>query len=203
MTEEGHRGNPEKRKLERGKTTVRKSRRKSRHQWLNRIVLFTVLLLLAGGGFAAKTHWTAIQAQWDILPDANARHGTLYGETPRDLEGGSFWVLVNQLPTMEEGSRSCKIRYENPASNHYSARISLYSVETGELLGHTRRVDPGNYVETIQIQQKLPIGEYPVRANLELFQDKTPAGNLSLDMSLRVVQKEPDTENQDKESGTG
>ena len=74
--------------------------------------------------------------------------------------------------------------------NHYSARISLYRMDTGELLGNTRRVYPGRYVETIQLNQDLPIGEHPVRAVVELFRDKTPAGSLSLELTLWVMGQE-------------
>ncbi len=156
-------------------------------------VLMLVLLLLALGAGAYlgyRDHWTSVQAQLDILPDIHAKKGTLYDEEMQEVAAGDFWVLVNQIPIMREGYRECNIEYENPAANHYSARISLYRMDTGELLGNTRRVDPGRYVETIQLNQDLPIGEHPVRAVVELFRDKTPAGSLSLELTLWVMGQE-------------
>lgn len=160
--------------------------------WHNAAAVGIVLgiLTVAGcGGIALHSQWTVIQARRDFLPDSNARDGTIYPGETQQVEEGSFWVLVNQLPTVEEGSQECSIRYENPEANRYSARISLYLKETGNLLGNTRRVDPGKYVEFLHLKKKLPVGEYPVRANLELFEGELPAGTMSLDMVLRVTEK--------------
>lgn len=128
-----------------------------------------------------------IQARLDILPDKHAREGTLYERENRQVEEGSFWVVINQLPTVEEGAGECNIEYENPDGNHYSARISLYLEETGKLLGNTTRVDPGYYVKSIKLKQKLVPGEYPVTARIELFEDMMPSGEMSIDMTLRVI----------------
>ena len=101
---------------------------------------------------------------------------------------------MNQLPAVEEGTWDCNIQYENPSSNRYSARVSLYLKEDGNLLGNTRRVDPGNYVETIRLGRTLPAGEYPVTAKLELFEEKKPIGTMSIDLTLRVMKQGGDTE---------
>ena len=168
------------------------SRKKAGKRFLKGTALVLGVLLLAGGiitGMKYRDYWITVQAQLDILPDVHAKKGSLYGEEAQEIAPGSFWVLVNQIPTIEEGDPDCNLEYENPESNHYSARISLYLKETGKLLGNTKRVDPGNYVEMIRLKQELPVGEYPVRANIELFRNKTPAGNLSMDISLRVLEK--------------
>lgn len=170
---------------------IKESRRKAGTCLLKKAGLALAVLAVAAGGYLclkSAIPWTAVQARLDILPDANAKKGSLHGGEPREIDPGDFRVLVNQIPAVEAGNRTCRIEYENPAGNHYSARISLYLKETGELLGNTRRVDPGNYVETIRLKQELPAGEYPVRANIELFENKTPAGNLAIDISLRVLE---------------
>lgn len=145
-----------------------------------------VIFLLAG-----LTAWKflqyPIQARIDIQPDADAKSGTLHVGERQEVSADDFCVVINQLPTMEAGSRECNIEYENPAENHYSARISLYSARNGELLGNTRRVDPGYYVEFIQLARELEPGEYPVTVRLELFEKTTPVSELSIDITLRVV----------------
>ena len=173
------------------------SRKKHGNQFMRGAALALGVLLLAGGtaaGMKYRDYWMTVQAQLDIQPDAHAKKGSLYGEEAKEVAPGSFWVLVNQIPTIEEGDTECNIEYENPESNHYNARISLYLKETGKLLGNTKRIDPGNYVEMIRLKQELPAGEYPVRANIELFRNKTPAGNLSMDITLRVLEKGSRTE---------
>ena len=136
---------------------------------------------VAGYGFPEP-----LQALIDIQPDQNAKNGTLHATEAQEVAAGDFWVVMNQLPVVEEGSRECSIEYENPSTNHYSARISLYGKEDGELLGNTRRVDPGNYVETIVLKKELPPGEYPVTVRVELFEEKKPAAELSIEITLRV-----------------
>ena len=175
-----------------------KSRKKSRKMW-HRVItvgMFLVILTAAGcGGMALRSQWTAIQARRDFQPDSNARDGTIYPGETQQVEEGSFWVLVNQLPTVEEGSRECSIRYENPVANQYSARISLYLEESGKLIGSTTRVDPGYYVENIRLKESLPVGEHPVTARIELFEEKRPAGEMSIAITLRII------ENQEGETG--
>jgi len=174
----------------------RRSRRKRR--WLNRclsiaglvaVISLSICVCVARYGFPDP-----IQAQIDILPDKHARTGTLYAGEMKEVADGDFWVVMNQLPAVEEGTWDCNIQYENPSSNRYSARVSLYLKEDGNLLGNTRRVDPGNYVETIRLGRTLPAGEYPVTAKLELFEEKKPIGTMSIDLTLRVMKQGGDTE---------
>ena len=129
-----------------------------------------------------------MQAQVDIMPDSHARNGTLHAAEERTVEEGDFWVVINQIPKVELGKKTCNLEYENPEANHYSARVNLYLTETGEHLGGTRRVDPGRYVETIKIADGLEPGEYPVTARVELFDGSTPAGGMSMDITLHILE---------------
>lgn len=181
------------------KRESRRSRKRGRHKisparWA---LLFIMAISSAAAMRACVLTYgfpAPIQARLDIRPDQHARQGTLHAKESREVEDGDFWVVINQLPTMKAGTRECSIQYENPSGNHYSARISLYLKETGKLLGNTTRVDPGYYVESIRLKQSLKAGEYPVTARIELFDGQTPAGEMSIGMTLRII------ENQD--SGT-
>lgn len=175
------------------------SRRKRRNSHHSTSGKYYAIWLLAGGiimgcltaGYAGTFRPTAsLQAQADILPDGRAKAGTLHETQGQTLAQGDFWVVLNQIPVMDGETGECNLEYENPESNHYSARVNLYLKSTGELLGGTRRVDPGNYVEIVKLKTMLPPGEYPVTARIELFQNKEPAGGLSLDMTLRVEEPE-------------
>ena len=145
-----------------------------------------IVLLGARVCMARDSLQSQVQAQIDIQPDQNAKSGILHVGEMQEIAAGDFWVVMNQLPTMEEGSISCNIEYENPESNHYSARVSLYLKEDGKLLGSTRRVDPGSYVESISLERELAPGEHPVTVRLELFEKKTPVAEMSIDITLRV-----------------
>lgn len=178
-------------------TGTAKSRKKGSFRRKKNAVILLVTAILIGGIWACmeyRAHQMAIQAQLDFQPDRNAKKGTLHEGETQEVANGSFWVLMNQIPTSKAGDRKCNIEYENPSTNHYSARVSLYLKDNGKLLGNTTRVDPGRYVETIELNQDLSVGEYPVRAVVELFQDKTLAGNLSMDVTLWVLEGETDAE---------
>ncbi len=149
------------------------------------VLLGTALVLY----FRAYGLPAPIQARIDIRPDQRAVDGSLHGAGGEEVPEGEYLVAVNQLPAVREGSRECNIEFENPAENHYSARINLYLVSDGKHLGGTRRVDPGQYVETIELNRSLKAGEYPVLARIELFRETTPAGSLSLEITLRVIKQ--------------
>lgn len=158
-------------------------------RWMAALCAVAAVAVSVGIYTAAFGLPAPIQAQLDIRPDSNAICGTLHSWEAQEVEAGSFWVVINQLPTMEEGSTECNIEYENPDSNRYGARVSLYLEETGTLLGNTTRVDPGYYVENISMKQELASGEYPVTARLELFDGRTPAGEMSIGITLRVLKR--------------
>ena len=151
------------------------------------MIFMSAAVIFAVGAICRRSSHN--QDRLDIRPDQDARQGTLYTGESREVEDGSFWVLINQLPTMEDGTEECPIQYENPSGNHYSSRVSLYLEESGELLGNTTRVDPGYYVEEISLKERLPPGEYPLTARIELFENQTPAGEMSLGITLRVIEK--------------
>ena len=88
---------------------------------------------------------------------------------------------------MKEGSRACNIEFENPEGNQYNSRINLYLKSDGKRLGGTRRVDPGKYVETVELNRTLEAGEYPLLAKIELFTGTEPAGEMTLEITLRVA----------------
>lgn len=178
------------------KTYLIQSRHR-RNRWLSAmtVILFAVLGVVAA--VACYGVSITIRAQLDIRPEKYAKKGslTLMSEEPREVKAGDFRVMLNQLPTMEGGSRDCNIKFENPVENHYSARISLYLEESGKLIGSTTRVDPGYYVENIRLKESLPVGEHPVTARIELFEEKRPAGEMSIAITLRII------ENQEGETG--
>lgn len=180
--------------MEKQREQESRSKKRKNKKIRNTVLKMMGVVVIICLGFCA---WVAyygmpafIQARIDIAPDENAKTGILHEKEEQEVDIGDFWVLMNMLPTMEEGSKDCNIEYENPDSNRYSARLSLYLKETGELLGNTRRVDPGNYVETVSLTKELGAGEYPVTADLELFEEEQLVGTMSIDITLRIIGKD-------------
>lgn len=161
------------------------------------VVVWTVAVtvcaaIIAAAAFAIYGVPASTWIPSDLEPDRNAMDGTLHVVDGEDVDEGEFWVLLNQLPTIEEGSRECNLEFENPEENHYGARISLHLKSIGKKIGGTDRVDPGTYVETVKLSRSLMAGEYPLEARIELFSGEEPAGGMSLDVTLRVIKKQGD-----------
>ena len=162
--------------------------------WKGRILLAALLIALAAGGIFLASYYRILrlpdplQAQMDILPDSRAKNGTLHAQEGKEVEEGSYQVILNQIPTFTSKTRTCNIQFENPAGNQYSSRLGLYLKESGDLLGNTRLVKPGQYIETLDLNQELPVGEYPVIARIELFTGKEPAGSLQIEINIRVTE---------------
>ncbi len=163
---------------------------RQKRYWAMAVVMVMAIAILGISVWAAVCYFPAtVPAGITIQPDEHAKSGTLHAGEPEEVAEGDFWLVMNQLPTMEEGSLDCNIEYENPLSNHYSARISLYGREDGKMLGSTGRVDPGTYVETIRLEKEQKPGEYPVTVRLELFEQMTPVSEMSIDITLRVISR--------------
>lgn len=167
----------------------RKAKKRRFHWGILSLMTVVLMTAVALAGIAVWGLPTAVQARIDILPDRRAVDGRLHGKEGAALEDGQYRVVVNQLPTMKEGSRECNIEFENPPENQYGARINLYETSDGTLIGGTRRVDPGKYVETIELNRTLEAGVYPVWARIELFDGTEPSGELKLEITLRVIKK--------------
>jgi len=191
-------GQKSRRELLPGSSETKTSHARSRHsknRWISVTAVTVIMLFAAIAAVSCYEFPAPIQAQLDIRPEKHAKKGTLRAGEESEVAAGSFRVMLNQLPTIKAGSRDCNIEYENPEENHYSARISLYLKETGRLIGGTTRVDPGYYVENIRLKESLPVGEHPVTARIELFEEKRPAGEMSIAITLRII------ENQEGETG--
>ena len=153
-------------------------------RYLAPLAIISIALLLCGFRYGFPK---MIQARIDILPDSRAESGVLHGGTG-PIESGEYQIVLNQIPTVKAGSRDCNIEFENPSGNRLSSRINLYLKSTGVHIGDPRRVDPGNYVEKVRLKEKLQPGEYQVLADIELFEEKKPAGGMTLELTLRVVE---------------
>lgn len=152
-------------------------------------LLSAAVLVLLGAYFRWFTLPESMQRHIDLLPDANARSGTPNAGVSEPLEEDSFQVVINRLPTVQPGSRTCTLWAENPETNPHDLRVRLYLDETEELLGMTHLIRRGTRVDELRLDRTLPPGEYPVTARLDLFDDEQEsAGSFSLSLTLRVLE---------------
>lgn len=167
--------------------------------WIRVLLLLAAVLFLAAGGVVYASYHRMLtlpdflQVKVDLMPDASAKSGTPHagktdaGSAETSVDSGNFQVVINKLPTMENGSAPCNLHVENPESNPYDLRICLYLEDTGELLGATHRIERGKRVEELKLDPILLPGEYEVLAQFDLLDDKQEAvSRIAVPLSLLV-----------------
>lgn len=177
---------------------ISQTKKQTRRVVIALILVLALLGLIAAGVIASRrivraaydgevTLPDALQAKIDLAVDENAQEGTPNAAETAPSEEENFQVVINQMPTMDDGNSPCNIMAENPADNPYDLRVSLYLKSTGELLGTTHRIERGMRVEEIALNRCLPAGEYELIAQLDLFDDaQEPAGQFAVELSLLV-----------------
>lgn len=149
--------------------------------------LALVLAVLAGAVGAAWWGFfdlpAPVQERIQLLPDAHAQQGRL-NASEVDVAPGSYQLVLNQVATMEAGSRTLPIAFENPSANEYSSRLVL--ALDGEVVAETGMVAPGFYVESVELSRALPPGEHDVDATVYVYSGATQINTMSANVAVRV-----------------
>lgn len=124
-----------------------------------------------------------IQSRIELLPDPNARPGT-QSAADTTVPAGSFQLVLDQVCTMEAGSRICPVGFENPSANGYSARIELEVNDGGH--GSSGMVSPGSSLDAVRLDRTLSPGEHKARAKVHIYSDSTLVNTLSAIVTIRV-----------------
>lgn len=87
-----------------------------------------------------------------------------------------------------DSSGRCLARIENKPENENSARVQIVRIATGEVLFESGLIDPGYYVEYINLNTKLRAGWYPCRVVWEFYDFDTlqPVGKAAQSAVLIV-----------------
>lgn len=163
---------------------------KRSHAARNACIVLIILLAVTVGLVAAA--WLglfrlppAVQDRIDLLPDMHATAGKLNAaDTP--VAPGSYRLVVNQIPTSQGPSKVVNVEFENPAQNTYSARMDIYLDDTGQLVGSTRMVSPGTYLENLTLIEDLSPGTYQATAKVGVYSKATQVNTMSAALELRI-----------------
>lgn len=146
--------------------------------------LLVVLVALVGAAWWGLLDLPEpVQHRIELLPDPHARQGRL-NATEVDVAPGSYQLVLNQVATMEAGSRTLPIAFENPEANAYSSRLVL-SLD-GERVASTGMVGPGFYVEDVELARTLPQGEHELSATVYVYSGATQVNTMSANVKVRV-----------------
>lgn len=138
-------------------------------RWILIPVILAAILAVAAA-LAVAAYRGALPVDRAVLPDINAKTGTLRADEPNaEVPEGTYRFVLNQQPVMEAGSGVCNLELENVSGNHFSVQCTLTHAETGEELWSSYRLSPGKYIETVELSQALEIGEYPLTLHYRFF----------------------------------
>lgn len=158
-----------------------KRREKSRQGlWaLALALLFGAAFLLGAGG---------MQFLLETQQAARRMPTVLEGEQVVDELDASLAGVGAASEMMADSSGRCLARIENKPENENSARVQIVRTATGEVLYESGLIDPGYYVEYIDLNTKLRAGWYPCRVVWEFYDPATlqPVGKAAQSAVLIV-----------------
>lgn len=136
------------------------------------VVLLLILLILLGvcGGIIYKMMTTEEKSR--LARDELALGGLLPGKTPEEIsdllnakiEEGMVNIGIAAEPIFEENGKKGRIGIENIEANRYSFQVDIILDETGERLYQSGLIDPGYYIEFIELGRQLQAGDYEATA---------------------------------------
>lgn len=153
---------------------IKKKQEKKNHIQMLIIVMLLLLLGLGTGMF----YFTVQSSQKGRLArDELALGGMLPGKTQEEIgellnskvEEGMVDIGIAAEPIFEQNGKKGRIGIENIAGNHYSFQVSVKLDDTGEVVYKSGLIDPGYYVEFIELNQKIKAGDYEATAIFDTY----------------------------------
>lgn len=138
------------------------------------ILLLLALLALGAGMYYQLTKEEPLDR---LARDSLALGGMLPGKTPEEIsdllsekvEEGMVNIGIAAEPIFEENGKKGRIGIENIAANRYSFRVTLTLDETGEVLYESGLIDPGYYIEFVELKRNLQAGDHPATASIVTY----------------------------------
>ena len=164
-----------------------------RKKWL--LLLILLLLLIGFGCVAKQTFGKGAGAAVSSFFDPNAQNGNLPGKTQEEIqaeldkivEEGMFNISIASIVVVDADGNA-DVRIENIAANHHNMTVSITLDDETEPIYESAGLAPGQYIETVQFDRKLPAGEYSATALFTAYDLETlePQGQAAAKISILV-----------------
>lgn len=146
-----------------------KKEKKKSKLWLIIILILLLLLGLAGGYLLYVKMNTETVSR--LARDELALEGLLPGKSEEEITAllndivkeGMVNVGIAAEPIFEEGGKKGRLGIENIPGNTYSFQVDLV-LEDGTLVYESGLIEPGYYVEYVELNQTLQSGDYNATA---------------------------------------
>ena len=160
------------------------------------LVLVVVLLLgLIGGGL---WYFLVYSAKSPLAHEEDALGGLLAGLPQEDwgdalddvVEQGQVLLGIAAEPVFEYNGQRGRIGIENDAANQYSFQVTITEDATGDVLYESGLIDPGYYIEYIELNKTLAAGDYPATAVFTTYspaESTDPIAQIRTQLTLHVT----------------
>ena len=126
-------------------------------------------------------------------PDPNAKIGALFNGDRDKMnqeanDRGLVTFVINSTPYFESGSSTGNINIENPPENTNRLTCEIKLDETNESLYKSGYLDPGQYIDNVDLKRTLPDGIYETTAYFNAFEIETNKyiGNVAAEVTLYI-----------------
>ncbi len=163
--------------------------RKKHKIWLVVLLVVVALALAAVAGVAAA-YAGLLPVSRAALPDLNARTGSLNAPDPNaQAPDGGYIITINAEPVMTAGETSCNLEIENLPGNTDACVVELMMADTLEAIYTSYRVEPGKYVETVDLGRTFEPGVYNLIARHHLYTGNEESSSpIDFPVSLYVLE---------------
>ena len=158
---------------------MEQEQKKPKKKSLTPLFLLILIGVCAGMGYYIFTMNQQSQ-RGRLARDEEALGGMLPGKTPQEIS-----EILNTK--VEEGM--VNIGIENIEANQYSFQVNLVLDETGETIYSSGLIDPGYYVEYVELNQELQAGDHLATAvfttySLDESEDKIAEARVKLTLHV-------------------
>ena len=182
---------PEKPKREKGE----KKEKGSKKAVIGLILVVILLLGLIGGGL---WYFLVYSAKNPLAREEDALGGMLAGLPQEDwgdalndvVEEGQVLLGIAAEPVFEYNGKRGRIGIENDEANKYSFQVTITEDATGDVLYESGLIDPGYYIEYIELNKTLAAGDYPATAvftTYSLEESPDPIAQIMANLTLHVT----------------
>ena len=164
------------------------------------LLLLLLLVVVVCGGIAAL--W--LNGFFDTTPktrlqrDQDALAGLLKGKDGEDISNilgekiaeGMVNVSIEGNVLFEQNGKKGRLGIQNIEANRYSFTVDLILDDTGETIYQSNLIDPGYYIEYVELNKTLSAGTYSATAVFKTYSlDETEdqIGEVNTKINLEVI----------------
>ncbi|MGL4607654.1 MAG: hypothetical protein ACRCU3_09345 [Eubacteriaceae bacterium] len=122
---------------------------------------------------------------WDL--EAKSMEALVKETTNQQLNDGLKWVSIEKELTFDTGTSQGEARISNPPESQCLVSVSIISDKDGKVLYESRIIEPGYYIEMINLVEDLEKGDYVCTALWNFYSmDEEFIGEAATKMSVTI-----------------